>query len=493
MAMRCGHRPVILLLVVFVVVVSSPFSTALGVNWGGASSQPLPAPKVVTGLLRPNGVARVKLADADPAALASLVGSGIGVAVGIPNEMLRDLGASKKAAASWVHDNVTRYLSDRGPGARLGIEYVAVGDEPFLLSYGKEFEPYVVGAATNIRLALTAAKADRIKVIVPCSFDVIQTESNLPSKSHFRPDLNKTMTDLLSFLANYSSPFVIDVNPFSALQQNKNLSLDYLLFQKKSRPITDGNSSYNNFFDLSIDSLISSLSKVGFGEMEVVVGRIGWPTDGAVNATPSVAQTFNKALIDHLKTKSGTPLRPKRFPTETYLFSLLDEDRRSITAGNYERHWGIFTFDGQAKYNVDLGQGSKSLESAHNVEYLYPRWCVVNNNNDKDLSNVTAGASEACSNADCTALSPGSSCFGIGWPANVSYAFNSYYQQRDQSQESCDFGGLGLITTVDPSLGDCRFAIALRTSFSTSIHETLIATRMMILSAFVWLYLLSFS
>lgn len=122
MAMRCGHRPVILLLVVFVVVVSSPLSTALGVNWGGASSQPLPAPKVVTGLLRPNGVARVKLADADPAALASLVGSGIGVAVGIPNEMLRDLGASKKAAASWVHDNVTRYLSDRGPGARLGIE-----------------------------------------------------------------------------------------------------------------------------------------------------------------------------------------------------------------------------------------------------------------------------------------------------------------------------------------------------------------------------------
>ncbi|OAY65559.1 Glucan endo-1,3-beta-glucosidase 9, partial [Ananas comosus] len=256
---------------------------------------PLPAPKVVTGLLRPNGVVRVKLADADPAALASLVGSGIGVAVGIPNQMLRDLGASKKAAASWVHDNVTRYLSDRDPAHASRIDelmgnyaillwepkYVAVGDEPFLLSYGKEFEPYVVGAATNIRLALTAAKADRIKVVVPCSFDVIQTESNLPSKSHFRPDLNKTMTDLLSFLANYSSPFVIDVNPFSALQQNKNLSLDYLLFQKKSRPITDGNSSYNNFFDLSIDSLISSLSKVGFGEMEVVVGRIGWPTDGA--------------------------------------------------------------------------------------------------------------------------------------------------------------------------------------------------------------------
>ncbi|CAL9179057.1 unnamed protein product [Musa hybrid cultivar] len=176
---------------------------------------------------------------------------------------------------------------------------------------------------------------------------------------------------------------------------------------------------------------------------------------------------------------------------ERHTFSLLAEDQRSIKTGNYERHWGIFTFDGQAKYNVDLGQGSKALASAHVVDYLAQKWCVVNNK--KDISNVSGSASEACSAADCSALSPGGSCSGIGWPGNVSYAFNNYFQLHDQSADSCDFGGLGLITTVDPSVGDCRYTIALRTSFSTSIHQTLVARwSMMIQGGTFFAFLLLF-
>ncbi|XP_072975866.1 glucan endo-1,3-beta-glucosidase 9 [Typha angustifolia] len=493
--MRSAHRPVLLLRILL--LLSSPFpwrlaeSAVLGVNWGTASSHPLPPSKVVSGLLLPNGIARVKLADADPAVLESLSGSGIGVAVGVRNEVLRELSASKKAAASWVHDNVTRYLPPGGSGGGVRIEYIAVGDEPFFLSYGQQFQPFVVGAATNIQLALTAAKlADKMKVIVPCSSDVYQTESNLPSKGHFRSDLNKTMIELLAFLSKHGSPFVVDINPFSNLQQKKNISMDYVLFQLKSRPITDGHNKYNNYFDASIDALVSSLSKVGFGNMDIIVGRVGWPTDGAVNATSPFAQTFMQGLVNHLQSKSGTPLRPKRPPIETYFFSLLDEDQRSIATGNYERHWGIFTFDGQAKYNMDLGQGSKSLVNAHDVEYLAPKWCVVNNN--LDMSNVSASASEACSKADCSAMSPGGSCFGIGWPENVSYAFNNYYQQHDQSEDSCSFGGLGLITTVDPSVGDCRFSITLRTSLSTSVQGKF-PFFTIILSAFISLYLFTFS
>lgn len=435
-------------------------------NWGLTASHPLPPLQVVE-LLKSNNIPKVKLFDADPIVLEALSGSNIAVTVGIPNSMLRSLNFSKKVAESWVHDNVTRYFSIGGSGVR--IEYIAVGDEPFLQSYGEQFHPFVIGAAENIQLSLIKAKlANRVKTVVPCSLDTFQSQSTLPSKGHFRPDLNKTMIQLLTFLSKHHSPFFASISPFLTLHQNKNMSLDFSLFKETAHPRNDSHKTYKNSFDLTYDTLVTALSSAGFSQMDIVIGQIGWPTDGAANATSFIAERFMKGLIDHLHSKSGTPLRPRNPPIETYLFTLLDEDERSIATGNFERHWGMFTFDGQAKYHVDFGQGSRNLVNAQNVEYLPSRWCVVNNN--RDLFNASASATEACSVADCSALSPGGSCFNITWPGNVSYAFNSYYQHHDQKADSCDFGGLGLITTVDPSLEHCRFNVELQISLSASLY-----------------------
>ncbi|XP_043702663.1 glucan endo-1,3-beta-glucosidase 9 [Telopea speciosissima] len=439
---------------------------AMGVNWGTSASHPLPPTNVVE-LLKSNEITKVKLFDADPLVLGALSGSRIDVTVGIPNSMLRNLSSSKKVANSWVHDNVTRYFSNGG----VQIEYIAVGDEPFLQSYGEEFKPFVIGAVTNIQIALIEAKlSDKVKVVVPCSSDAYQSESGLPSKGHFRPDLNKTMIQLLTFLSKHHSPFFVNIQPLLSLHQNRKISLDFALFKATAHPLNDGHKMYKNSFDVSFDTLVAALSQFGFPDMDIVIGEIGWPTDGAMNASSAIAQTFMKGLVDRLQSKFGTPLRPRKPPMETYIFNLLDEDQRSITNGNFERHWGVFTFDGQAKYQMDLGQGFQKLINAHGVEYLPTKWCVVDNN--KEMSNVTAIAQDACSIADCTALSPGGSCFNISWPGNVSYIFNSYYQQHDQKLGSCDFGGLGLITTVDPSIGNCRFAVELRTSVSTSLSSS---------------------
>ncbi|KAL5580658.1 hypothetical protein UlMin_013100 [Ulmus minor] len=454
---------------------------AIGVNWGSVSSHPLPSPNVVE-LLKSNNVDKVKLFDADPHVLEALAGSNLGVTVGIPNVMLRSLNSSRKAAQSWVHDNVTRYVSNGG--SRVRIEYVAVGDEPFLQSYGEQFLPFIIGAAINIQAALVKANLEsRVKVVVPCSFDAFLSESNHPSKGHFRPELNKTMIELLTFLNKHGSPFFVTISPFISFHQNKNISRDFALFKEAAKPHNDSHKTYKNSFDLSYDTLVTALSTLGFPKIDIVVAQIGWPTDGVANATSSNAKTFMTGLIEHLRSKSGTPLRPKNPPLETYILSLLDEDLRSISAGNFERHWGLFTFDGQAKYNVDLGQGSKPLMNALNVQYLPPRWCVVNNN--KDLSNATASAQEACSGADCTALSPGGSCSNLSWPGNISYSFNSYYQQHDQSAGSCDFGGLGLITTVDPSVDKCRFPVELSTSSSQSLQKAFLFSWMTLLVAVV--------
>ncbi|KAK9154023.1 hypothetical protein Sjap_001503 [Stephania japonica] len=420
---------------------------SIGVNWGTSSSHPLPPDKVVP-LLKSNNITKVKLFDADPLVLQSLSASGIDVVVGVPNSMLRNLSSSKRVAESWVHDNLTRFVANVGDGGvriegsvlgfwQLTVEllnyhrrYIAVGDEPFLQNYGEQFKPFVLGAVTNIQMALIKAK--------------------LESKS----------------------PFYANIYPFLSIHQNKNITLDFALFKPTVHALKDGRKTYKNSFDLSFDTLVTALSRAGFPDMEIVVGQIGWPTDGAVNATSNIAQHFMEGLMEHLQSKAGSPLRPGRSPT-AYIFSLLDEDLRSITTGNFERHWGVFTFDGQAKYQLNLGQSKRNLVNAQNVEYFPARWCVVNNN--KDLGNVTASAHDACSVADCSALSPGGSCANISWPGNISYAFNSYYQQHDQSADACNFGGLGLLTTVDPSVDNCRFAIQLRTSSSTALKWTLVS------------------
>ncbi|KMT05391.1 hypothetical protein BVRB_7g175220 [Beta vulgaris subsp. vulgaris] len=452
----------LLLLTIFTSVLKVQVTcTSIGVNWGRNSSHPLPPSKVLQ-ILKFNNVTKVRLFEAEPSVLEALKGSKIDVILGIPNYMLPKLNSSFKVAQSWVHDNLTRYLSDSSPKVR--IRYIAVGDNPFLQVYGGHYIPFVVGAATNIQAALTRAnRADQVKVLVPCSYDAFQSESGLPSKGHFRSDLNKTMVQLLTFLSKHNSPFLTSISPFHLLQQNKNISLHFSLFKETSHPRNDNHKLYDNSFDLSYDTLITALSSAGFPRMDIIIDQIGWPTDGAVNANSSTGETFMKGLLNHLRGKSGTPLRPHNPPSEAYLLSLLDEDQRSIADGGFERHWGIFTFDGQAKYEINLGQGSRSLVNAQNVEYLSAKWCVLNN--DKDLSNASASALDACSTADCSALSPGGSCYNLTWPGNISYAFNSYYQQHDQSPDSCDFGGLGLVTTVDPSVDNCRFVVLLRTSY----------------------------
>lgn len=484
-----SNLPLILALLL-VLATWSLFSSrvrAIGVNWGTTASQPLPPLKVVD-LLKSNNISKVKLFDTDPLVLESLSGSNIYVTVGIPNSMLRSLNSSKNAADSWVHDNLTRYFSNGGSGVR--IEYIAVGDEPFLQSYGAQFYPFVVGAAMNIQTALTGANlANKVRVVVPCSSDTFESESGLPSKGHFRPDINKTMIELLSFLDKHRSPFFASISPFLNYRQNKNISLNFALFKETAHPRNDSHKTYRNSFDLSYDTLVTALSTVGFPQMEIIIGQIGWPTDGAANATSSIAEIFMKGLTDHLHSKSGTPLRPRKPPIETYVFSLLDDDQRSIVTGNFERHWGVFTFDGQAKYRVDFGQGFKDLVNAQNVEYLASKWCVVNNN--QDLSNATASALEACSVADCSAVSPGGSCFNISWPGNISYAFNSYYQEHNQIADSCDFGGLGLITTVDPSFANCRFSVGLQTSLSASLLRSVLLHWIVLPTATVFLCSLS--
>ncbi|CAN6840496.1 unnamed protein product [Brassica oleracea] len=443
---------------------------ALACNWGTQASHPIP-PNIVVKLLRDNGFNKVKLFEADPGALRALGKSGIQVMVGIPNDLLATMASTVTAAELWVQQNVSQYISKYGTD----IRHVAVGNEPFLKTYKDRFVHSTYPALQNVQAALVKAGLGRkVKVTVPLNADVYESGDGLPSSGDFRSDIKTLMVSIVRFLADSVSPITFNIYPFLSLNADPNFPREYAFFPGGggggAKPVVDGSISYTNVFDANFDTLVSALEKNGFdaNKVEIIVGEVGWPTDGDVNATPAMAQRFNQGLLNRIVKGQGTPRR-KTAP-EVYIFSLVDEDVKSVDPGKFERHWGIFSYDGAVKYPLSLGNG-RQLVPAKGVRYQAREWCVLSpqaaaGNNGGAW---TSSADYACQLADCTSLGPGSSCAALDPAANASYAFNMYFQKMDHRRGSCVFDNLGFVTKVDPSRGSCRFPIEI----DTSRHETL--------------------
>nr|CAD1841649.1 unnamed protein product [Ananas comosus var. bracteatus] len=316
---------------------SRPTAEGLGMNWGTMATHPLP-PKIVVQLLKDNGIKNVKLFDADASTMSALAGSGIEVMVAIPNNML-GMMTDYDTARQWVDRNVTRYNFDGG----VTIKYVAVGNEPFLTSYNGSFLNVTFPALQNIQNALNeAGVGDTIKATVPLNADVYNSPSSnpVPSAGRFRSNINDLMTQIVVFLNQSNAPFTVNIYPFLSLYDNPNFPFDYAFFDGTSNPVMDNGIAYTNVFDANFDTLVSALKAVGLGNLPIIVGEVGWPTDGDINAKASYAQRFYNGLLKLLASNTGTPLRPNQY-IEVYLFSLIDEDAKSIQPGNFERHWGF--------------------------------------------------------------------------------------------------------------------------------------------------------
>lgn len=345
------------------------------------------------------------------------------------------------------------------------ISYVAVGNEPFLKSYNASFVKSTFPALQNIQKALNkAGLGDKIKAVVPLNADVYNSPANkpLPSAGDFRQDIHKLMVNIVHFLQSNNAPFVVNIYPFLSLYNNPNFPKDFAFFNGNARPIVDSGKTYSNVFDANFDTLVWSLKKAGAGDLKIIVGEVGWPTNGDINANVANAKRFYDGLLLKLGKKQGTPIRPN--PIEGYIFSLIDEDMKSVLPGSFERHWGIFTYDGKPKFSMDLsGKGmSKHLVPAQ-VKYLPFQWCVLKKD-VKELYKLSGNMDYACSLGDCTALGYGSSCNGLSKYENASYAFNMYFQMQDQDVRGCDFGGIAEIVTKNASTDDCLFPIQIISS-----------------------------
>ncbi|RWR73203.1 Glycoside hydrolase [Cinnamomum micranthum f. kanehirae] len=331
--------------------------------------------------------------------------------------------------------------------------YVAVGNEPFLATYNGSFLRTTFPALQNIQGALIkAGLSSQVKVTVPLNADVYESSTSLPSGGDFRADIHDLMLAIVKFLSDNAAPFTVNIYPFISLYLNPDFPVDYAFFDGTSSPVNDGGTTYSNMFDANLDTLIWSLQKNGYGNLPIIVGEVGWPTDGDKNANLNYAQQFNQGFMTHISTGKGTPMRTG--PIDAYLFSLFDEDAKSIAPGNFERHWGVFTYDGQPKYQLNLGTtNTGALVAARNVKYLSKQWCVLKPSANINDPQVALSVSYACANADCTSLGYGTSCANLDARGNISYAFNSYYQMHNQLDSACKFPHLSQVTKTDPSTG----------------------------------------
>ncbi|GJM89571.1 hypothetical protein PR202_ga05775 [Eleusine coracana subsp. coracana] len=419
----------------------------VGVNWGTMMSHPIYPPAVVE-MLHANGVGRVKLFDADPWTVAALAGSGVQAMLAAPNDQLASLARDPRRAREWVRHNVTANL-DAGVDVSIssGLNdivcrsymystgfvlyvakkfkmqnlldvnrftlallrmhhawYVAVGNEPFLKSYNGSFINITFPALKNMQRALNEAGfGQRIKAVVPLNADVYSSPANkpVPSAGSFRRDINTLMVDIVNFLHMNDAPFVVNIYPYLSLYQNPNFPLNFSFFDGRTKPVYDKGMVYTNVFDANFDTLVWSLRKAGVPDMKIIVGEVGWPTDGDKNANVKYAQRFYNGFLKKMAKNIGTPLRPGHM--EVYLFALIDENQKSVLPGRFERHWGLFTYDGKPKFFMDLG-GNGRLIGVKGVQYLPAQWCVFNKDAKDKYKNLPDSVNYACSNADCTPL-----------------------------------------------------------------------------------------
>ncbi|KAL2341293.1 hypothetical protein Fmac_009233 [Flemingia macrophylla] len=428
---------------------AAPF---VGVNIGTDVSNLLPPSELVSFLNRQK-ISHVRLYDANPELLGALSGSRISVAVSVPNNQLLGIASSNATAWNWIRRNVAAHL----PGTR--ITAVSVGDE--VLTSVASSVPLLLPAMEALHGALVALELEReVVVSTPHSFSII-LNSFPPSQSFFNETLEPLLLPLLRFLSRTNSPFMLNLYPYYAFMQNRNLiPLDNSLFKPLSpqNHMVDPNTllHYTNLLDAMIDAAYFSIKNLNFSDLVVLVSETGWPSRGDSKepyATPSNALTYNSNLIKHVFDRSGTPLHPE-ITSSVYIYELFNEDLRSPPVS--EANWGLFYPNATPAYLLRVSGVGGFLAS----DDANQTFCVAADG--VDSKTLQAALDWACGvgRANCSEIQPGETCYQ---PNNVrnhaSYAFDSYYQSQGKSSGSCDFKGVAMITTTDPMVTFLLFSV----------------------------------
>lgn len=324
----------------------------------GTNANNQPSPQEAVSLAQSVKIQRMRLYSPDRNALQALTNTGIEVILGVPNDHLQWVASNQRNANEWVQGNVKDY-SD------VNFRFIAVGNGITPVhSQNAQFARFVLPAMQNIRNALSSMGLQN-RIIVSTAVDQSEVlgKSFPPSSGEFKPEIRQFIQPIIQFLVkNNNSPLLVNLHPYFSyihtkpdipLQINKgkgqrDARLDYALMRSSDVLVQDASLRYTNAFDAMVDSVHSAMEKVGGNSLDIVVSETGWPTAGGTAASNENAAAHNNNLINHVR-NNGTPKRPQK-RIQTYIFSMFDENKRG--RDEFERHWGIFWNNKQAKYQI---------------------------------------------------------------------------------------------------------------------------------------------
>ncbi|XP_031487071.1 glucan endo-1,3-beta-glucosidase [Nymphaea colorata] len=436
-------------LLLFLIATATSAAAHIGVNYGTLGDN-LPPPAQVAQFLRTRTtIDRVKLFGSDPAIIRAFAGTGIAVTISVANDQIIPL-TNPSYAAQWVAEHVSPFVP------ATNINRISVGNE-ILASNDKVLIANLVPAMRSLHAALSSVRLGQIQVSSPHSLGILSV-SEPPSAGRFRRGYDRAVfAPMLEFLRSTRSPFT--VNPYPYFGYNPT-TLNYALFRRNAgiRDAFTGH-VYRNMFDGQLDAVYSAMKRLGYGDVEIVVGETGWPTQaepGQAGVSVRAAQTYNRNLIHHVTSGVGTPLMPgRRF--ETFLFALFNENLKPGPTA--ERNFGLFRPDFTPVYDAGIMVGQAGDRTpALPAPATGKKWCVPVQNADEN--SLQANINYVCSSGvDCTPIQPGGACFQpVSVRSHATYAMNAYFQRSGRHDYNCDFAHTGLITNADPSYGSCVYA-----------------------------------
>ncbi|CAH9147248.1 unnamed protein product [Cuscuta epithymum] len=432
----------------------------VGVYWGRFATQSM-VPSMAVDLLLQNGISEIRLYAPSPNVLTALEDSSLGVTVTVPNDFVRRMKWSNlRNIRDWIAELIAVPLQ-RG----VNIKTIIVLDEPFLRISGLQPISNATKVFRETVECLHSTNLSHIRTTTSHFTDILKSVKK-PSEADFQDDIKDEMLDYLSLFNSTNSFFTYDIYPIFSAQAN-NWPIEFAFMDNKSNfSIVDGQYTYTNAFEFMFDALVVSIEKAGYPNMEIVIGQVGWPTDGAKDANVTNAERFYRTFLKHIVEKKGTPRRPNT-NIDVFLATLTDENKIPLVYGNYQRRRGIYNYDGTPKFKIDFsGQGRDIYPwAAKGMVKMPSRWCIFNGD-QSNLSKVDEQVKFACNKSDCSSLYFGSSCGNLNYTWNASYAFNMYYQSNNQELENgaCNFAGLGALTPFDPSVGTCTFPVEILTA-----------------------------
>ncbi|PHT54283.1 hypothetical protein CQW23_08745 [Capsicum baccatum] len=439
-------------IILVVLLMTSRVNSYVGITYGRQQSQQL-VPSMVVDMLLQNKISAVRFMTSASDIIQIFAATNISTTIRLTNRMTNNIN-KKHLALAWLNEKI-KVPANKG----VKIVGLAVGAEPFSNTFLKDIPKFdAVASISLMREVLDEMDFRHVITTTAHGVDVFNV-SKVPSETGFRDDVKGVMLKLLEFYNKTGAPFVVNMFPLHIVRDVLNCPIEFTFFDNMSNlTITDGNATYTNAVELIYDSVVSAITNAGYSTMKIVIGEIGWPTDGYSYANIKNAERFYKGLLKFIASEKGTPLRPG--PIDIYLHSLSDENKFGRMYGAFQRHWGIYEADGNPKYKIDftLQDRDEYPYKAKGIVSMPRRWCVFNGDTS-NLELVKKNFNFACGITDCTPLEEGGSCGGLSEESKFSYAFNGCYQRQRQVKQACDFDGLGIITTENPSQDKCEFVV----------------------------------